>query len=103
MENAPPRTLHLPRPVTDGVELKTTSYEKASIGLTSILMLFGVITFLMFLIWLSSQWKWERAVATVGLEDVGGGGKGDNLTEDRDMEIPGMEEMPAPAEHQVEQ
>lgn len=103
MENASPHASRLPRPAAEGVELKTTSYEKASIGLTSILMLFGAITFLMFLIWLSSQWRWDRAVATVGLEDVGGGGQGDNLTEDRDMEIPGMDEMPELAEPQVEQ
>jgi hypothetical protein len=103
MENASPHASRLARPVVEGVELKTTSYEKASIGLTSILMLFGAITFLMFLIWLSSQWKWQRAVATVGLEDVGGGGQGDNLTEDRDMEIPGMDEMPELAEPEVEQ
>ncbi|HUE74420.1 MAG TPA: hypothetical protein VMP01_26290 [Pirellulaceae bacterium] len=103
MENASPHASRLPRPVAEGVELKSTSYERASIGLTSILMLFGTITFLMFLIWLSSQWRWDRAVATVGLEDVGGGGQGDNLTEDRDMEIPGMDEIPELAEPQVEQ
>ena len=93
----------LVRPTTDLVELKTTSYEKASIGLTSVLLLFGAITTLMFLIWLSSQWRWERPIAAVGLEDVGGGGKGDNLTEDRDMEVPGMDEMPELAEPKVEQ
>jgi len=64
------------------------------------LMLFGTITMLMFLIWLSSQFRWEqRAVASVQpLEDVGGGSKGDNLSEDRDMEVPGMDEMPELAE-----
>ena len=46
---------NLSRPVAEGVELKTTSYEKASVGLTAVLLLFGAITFLMFLIWLSSM------------------------------------------------
>lgn len=91
------------RPNLEVAELKVTSYEKASIGLTAVLMLFGAITFLMFIIWLSSQWRWERAVATVQpLEDVGGGSKGDNL-EDRDMEVPGMDEMPELTEPKVEQ
>jgi hypothetical protein len=93
----------LVRANTEGVELKPTSYEKASIGLTAVLALLGMITVLMFLIWLSSQWKWERAVAAVELEDVGGGGKGDNLSEDRDMEVPGMDEMPELTEPKVEQ
>ncbi len=91
------------RPTAEGVDLKTTSYEKASLGLTSVLLLFGTVTFLMFLIWLSANWTWDRPVAAVELEDVGGGGKGDNLTEDRDMEIPGMDEMPELAEPKVEQ
>ncbi len=94
----------LRRPAIDVVELKPTSYEKASIGLTAVLMLFGGITLLMFLIWLSSQWKWERAVASVQpLEDVGGGSKGDNMTEERDMEVPGMDEMPELTEPKVDQ
>lgn len=93
---------NLSRPVAEGVELKTTSYEKASVGLTAVLLLFGAITFLMFLIWLSNQFRWERPVAAVGLEDVGGGSSGDNL-EDRDMEVPGMDEIPELAEPKVEQ
>ena len=61
------------RPTTDVAELKTTSYEKASLGLTAVLLLFGGITFLMFLIWLSAQFTWERPVAVVGMnQDVGG-------------------------------
>lgn len=90
------------RPVAEGAELKTTSYEKASVGLTAVLLLFGAITFLMFLIWLSAQFRFERPVAAVGLEDVGGGSQGDNL-EDRDMEVPGMDEIPELMEPKVEQ
>lgn len=87
------------RPVTEVAELKTTSYEKASIGLTAVLMLFGAITLLMFIIWLSAQLVWDRPVASIEpLESVGGGGKGDNLSEDRDMEVPGMDEVPELAE-----
>ena len=90
----PPATVR-PRTDLEGVELKTSSYEKASIGLTAVLLLFGTITLLMFLIWLSAQFVWDRPVASVQpLEDVGGGGKGDNLSEDRDMEVPGMDEVP---------
>lgn len=91
------------RPTTDVAELKTTSYEKASLGLTAVLLLFGGITFLMFLIWLSAQFRWERPVAAVGLQDVGGGGQGDNLADERDMEVPGMDEMPELTEPKVEQ
>jgi hypothetical protein len=91
---SPASTVRL-RPNVEGTELKTTSYEKASLGLTAVLMLFGAITMLMFLIWLSAQFVWDRPVAEVeALESVGGGGKGDNLSEDRDMEVPGMDEMP---------
>jgi hypothetical protein len=99
---SPPTTLRRPDPRV--VELKPSLYEKTSTWLTAILLLFGSITFIMFVIWLSSRMVWDRPVAKVtSLEDVGGGSFGDNPLVKPEFDEPVTEEVPEIEEPKVEQ
>ncbi|MCE9527793.1 MAG: hypothetical protein K8R36_17255 [Planctomycetales bacterium] len=72
--------------------------------LSSMLLLLGMMTIVMFLVWLSATIIWDRPVAKVTLEDVGGGGSGNNMTGgDKDLEEPNPEEVPEVVEQKVEQ
>ena len=78
MASAAPR--RLTRVKTDVAQIGTSRYEQASAMLSSILLLLGMMTIIMFLVWLSATIIWDKPVAKVTLEDVGGGGKGNNMT-----------------------
>lgn len=72
--------------------------------LTSLLLLIGMLTLVMFLVWLSTRLIWSYPVAKVTLEDVGGGGSGSTMTGgDKDLEEPNPEEVPEVVEQKVEQ
>ena len=82
------------RVTTDVEQLNTSKYEQASAMLTSLLMLIGVITIAMFVAWLTATIVWDRPVADVVLEDVGGGSSGNTMPGgERDLEDPSPEEI----------
>jgi hypothetical protein len=62
--------------------------------LSSILLLFAVVTTGMFLAWLSATIVWVQPIAQVNIEDVGGGNFGNNLTGgEKELVEPGADEM----------
>lgn len=98
---APPR---LTRVKTDVGPIGTSRYEQASAMLSSMLLLLGMLTVVMFLVWLFATINWSKPVAKLALEDVGGGGSGSNMTGgDKDLEEPNPEEVPEVVEQKVEQ
>jgi len=79
------------------VELSVSRYDQVSGVLLAVLIVFGVITALMFMIWLSSRMVWEQPPPAVQvLQDVGGGGRGDTMTpgEQQDFDEPIVEDIP---------
>ena len=101
---APKAPLKLTRVKTDMTTIGTSRYEQWSAMLSSMLLLLGMMTIVMFLIWLSATIIWDRPVARVTLEDVGGGGSGNSMTGgDKDLEEPNPEEIPEVVEQKVEQ
>ena len=101
MASAAPR--RLTRVKTDVVQLGTSKYEQASAMLSSMLLLLGMMTIVMFLVWLSATIIWDTPVARVTLEDVGGGGSGNMAGDDKNLEEPNPEEMPEIVELKVDQ
>ena len=102
MASGAPRRLS--RVKTDVVTIGTTKYEQASAMLSSMLLLLGMLTVVMFLVWLFATIVWDKPVAKLVLEDVGGGGSGSNMTGgDKDLEEPNPEEVPEVVEQKVEQ
>jgi len=82
------------RDTTEVEHLRTSNFEQASAMLTSMLMLIGVITIAMFVAWLSATIVWDRPVADVVLEDVGGGSSGNTMPGgEKDLEDPSPEEV----------
>lgn len=82
------------RVTTEVEQLNTSKYEQASAMLTSMLMLLGVITAGMFVAWLTATIVWDRPVAEVVLEDVGGGSSGNTMPGgEKDLEEPSPEEV----------
>ena len=84
-----------PTRVTTNVDqLVTSKHEQASAMLSSMLLLLGVVTIGMFVAWLSATIVWDRPVAEVVLEDVGGGSFGNTMPGgERDLEEPSPEEV----------
>ncbi len=85
--------------------LRLSRYDQVAGLLLSSLLVLGVATLLLFLIWLSSRvtWKTEAIPVTV-LEDVGGGGSGQVLGSEQQFEEPSPMEVRQPtAEVSVEQ
>jgi hypothetical protein len=102
MTTAPTPSRHRSSPPSGG--LGVSRYDQVAGLLVAVLMVFGFVTFMMFLIWLSSQLFWVRAAAPVTmLEDVGGGGSGQLQTGEREMEEPNPEELQELTEPPVEQ
>ncbi|MDX1947275.1 MAG: hypothetical protein SFU86_17875 [Pirellulaceae bacterium] len=65
---------------TRASEMETSRYDQVSGMLIAVLILLGLATLMMFVIWLSSRLVWVTpAVPVRVLEDVGGGGSGDNF------------------------
>lgn len=73
--------------------------------LVAVLILFGFVTLMMFVIWLSTRMFWlSPAVPVKVLEDVGGGGSGENFSgSQREFEEPSPEEVQELTEPPVEQ
>jgi hypothetical protein len=87
----------------DVAQIGTSKYEQWSAMLSSVLLLLGMITIVMFIVWLTATIKWGKPVAIIKIEDVGGGGKGDTKADsERDLEEPNPEEMPEVVEQNVE-
>ncbi len=89
MTNVSPRTSDAPHSAKS--ELSVSRYDQVSGLLLAVILLLGVITALMFLVWLSSRLVVRRAPPALQiLEDVGGGGRGDTLApgEQFDFEEP---------------
>lgn len=102
MASAAPR--RMTRVKTDIGPIGTSRYEQASAMLSSMLLLLGMLTVVMFLVWLFATINWDKPVAKLKLEDVGGGGSGSNMTGgDKDLEEPNPEEVPEVVEQKVEQ
>ncbi|MGI8982236.1 MAG: hypothetical protein ACR2FY_23635 [Pirellulaceae bacterium] len=101
MASAAPR--RLTRVKTDVAQLGTSKYEQASAMLSSMLLLLGMMTIVMFLVWLSATIIWDKPVARVTLEDVGGGGSGNMAGDDKNLEEPNPEEVPEVVELKVDQ
>jgi hypothetical protein len=98
---APPRVKHVK---LDVAQIGTSKYEQWSAMLSSILLLLGMITLVMFIVWLTATIKWGTPPVQLVLEDVGGGGKGSTATGgDKDLEEPNPEEMPEIVEQKVDQ
>ena len=89
------KTPHQPSPIKISMEInRTTRYEQASAMLWSLLLLGGVVTTGMFLAWMSASIVWNRPIAQVTVEDVGGGSSGDSLTGgEKELLQPVVEEM----------
>ena len=84
MATAAPRKLS--RVKSDVAQIGTSKYEQASAMLSSALLLLAMMTIVMFIVWLSATIIWDRPVAKVTLQDVGGGGSGNNMQGgDKDM------------------
>jgi hypothetical protein len=82
--------------------LRVSRYDQVAGILLSSLLVFGSITLLMFLVWLSSRLVWEaKAVPVTVLEDVGGGGSGTALGSEQQFEEPSPAEVRQTAAEQV--
>jgi len=102
MATAAPRKLT--RIKSDVTQIGTSKYEQASAMLSSLLLLLAMMTIVMFIVWLSATIIWDQPVARLTLEDVGGGGRGDNMQGgDKDLEEPNPEEVPEVVEVKVDQ
>jgi hypothetical protein len=91
-----------PHPSLVGGGLRLSRYDQVAGLLLATLLVFGVITLLMFMIWLSSRLFWVTpAVPVTVLEDVGGGGSGQVLGSEQQFEEPSAAEVQQPVTEQV--
>ncbi|MEX2174782.1 MAG: hypothetical protein WD872_10500 [Pirellulaceae bacterium] len=76
-------------------ELEVSRYDQVSGILLAVLIVLGLVTLMMFVIWLSTRmFRLSPAVAVQVLEDVGGGGSGDNFAGgEQNFEEPSPEEV----------
>lgn len=85
-------------------ELRVSNYDQVSAMLVAVLVIFGFIVLMMFLIWLSTQMFWVTpAVPVTMLEDVGGGGSGQMTGGERQLEEPNPEELTELVDPPIEQ
>src|SRR5262245_24019692 len=90
-----------PAPAQHG-ELRLSRYDQVSGMLLAALIVMGVVTLAMFLIWLSHRLIFVTpAVPVTVLEDVGGGGSGTVLGNQPQFEEPSSAEMPQAAASEV--
>src|SRR6185295_13348809 len=74
--------------------IRTSRHEQASAMLWSLLLLVGMVTTGLFVAWMSTSIVWNRPIAQVTVEDVGGGSSGGNRTgKEKELVEPGTEEM----------
>jgi hypothetical protein len=84
-------------------ELATSRYDQVSGLLVAVLVVLGFITLMMFLVWLSTRLFWvQPAVPVTILEDVGGGGSGQVLGGQQELEEPSPEELQEVTEPPIE-
>jgi hypothetical protein len=86
--------------------LRASRYDQVASILVSALIVLGVVTLTMFLIWLSSRLVFVTpAVPVTVLEDVGGGGSGPGPLSggQGELEAPSLNEMAIPTEPPIEQ
>lgn len=82
------------RPLPAAASLRVSRYDQVSGLLLAALLVLGSVTLLMFLVWLSNRlFIVTRAVPVTVLEDVGGGGSGQVLGGDQQLEEPSPEEV----------
>lgn len=75
-------------------EMSVNSYDRVSSLLVSVLILFGFIVGLMFLVWLSTRWKYTPPVVPVVMADeLGGGGSGSGAPGEQQLEEVNPEEV----------
>jgi hypothetical protein len=97
----PPTRASLPR---TSEELGVSRYDQVAGLLVAVLLVLGFVTFMMFLVWLSSQVFWvQPPVAVKMLEDVGGGGSGEMAAGEQQLEEPSPEELQEVVEPPIEQ
>ncbi len=92
---------HQIRPFTD-LEIRVSRYDQAASLLVSLLILIGMGVLVLFILWLTGTFSFRnRSVPVTLVENVAG--RGDHAPGfERDMEAPGLEEMPELAEPQLE-
>lgn len=86
----PPSRTRLP-----ATELEISRYDQVAGLLVAVLVVLGFVTLLMFVLWLSSRlFLLQPPVAVTMLEDVGGGGSGENLAgAQQELQEPSPEEV----------
>jgi hypothetical protein len=82
------------RPTLHTGTLRLSRYDQVAGMLLATLLVFGVVTLLMFLVWLSNRLFYVTpAVPVTVLEDVGGGGSGQVLGSEQQFEEPSAGEV----------
>jgi hypothetical protein len=83
-----------PHNLPQTANLRVSRYDQVAGMLLSTLLVFGVVTLLMFLIWLSGRLFWVApAIPVMVLEDVGGGGSGQVFGSEQQFEEPTPQEL----------
>jgi hypothetical protein len=98
MASSPPVRTTRGEPLAGG--LAVSRYDQVASMLVSLLIVLGVVTLMMFLVWLSGRIFWVTPSVPVNvLEDVGGGGSGSGpLTGGQgELEAPSLDEIGATA------
>jgi hypothetical protein len=90
------------RPTIRDVPLKVSRYDQVASLLISLLIIIGFAVAIMFIIWLTATLVFRPRAVPVKLVE-NNAGRGDHAEGfERDLEAPGMEEMPELAEPQLE-
>ena len=88
-------TLPPPSRARQSAELEVSRYDQVAGLLLAVLVVLGCVTLMMFVLWLSSRmFLLQPPVAVEVLEDVGGGGSGENLAgSPQELQEPSPEEV----------
>jgi len=91
-----------PPPEGRKVELRVSAYDNVASLLVSLIILIGIAVAIMFVIWLTTTLVFrQKSVPVKLIENIAG--RGDHAEGfERDLEAPGLEEMPELAEPQLE-
>ncbi|QDU25712.1 hypothetical protein ETAA8_07820 [Anatilimnocola aggregata] len=108
-KDAPPQPPNISAPERSAGKLRSaglqvSTYDQVAGVLMSVLMIFGFIVGLMFLVWLSNrEWPVRPAIPVMVLEDVGGGGSGNGQGTEQEFQEPTAEELVEVTEPKLEQ
>lgn len=83
--------------------LSVSRYDQVAGMLVALLVILGSITLMMFLIWLSTRIFWVAPPVPVTLLDVGGGGSGQVVGGEKELEEPNPEEINELVDPPIEQ